>query len=134
MLCPSGPKSTSVTIPSSAGSGSLFPPVRGVFAKRRDRVPVLRDHDVLLQAHCLLQPWATGKGFDGEVHVGFDLGWIVHRVGTGDPHALVEREPYRVRELLKRNATVLVVVVFGEFLRNVGGCIAGLHLLDSRVE
>src|SRR5215212_1486284 len=39
-----------------------------------------------------------------------------------------------MRELLERNAAVLVVVVFGEFLRNVGSCIAGLHLLDGRVE
>src|SRR5215210_2868635 len=113
---------------------SLFPPVRGVLDERRDRVPVLRDHYVFFEAHALLQPWATGEGLYGEVHVGFDFGRVVERVGTGDPHPLVERESYRVCELLERNAAVLVVVVFREFLRNVGGRIAGLHLLDGRVE
>ena len=70
----------------------------------------------------------SGEGFDGEVHVLFDLGGILQRVRARHPHAFVQRDADAVRELLQRHGAVFVVVVFRERLGDVRGGVSGLQL------
>src|SRR5947199_7321287 len=45
----------------------------------------------------------SGERLDGEVHVLLDLRRVFERVRARDPHALVQRDPDAVRELLQRD-------------------------------
>ncbi len=78
-------------------------------------------------------PGWPGEGLAGEVHVLLELDRILERVGARDPHALVQREADRVRELLERDGAVFVVGVLRELGSNVGGGVARLHHLDRAV-
>src|SRR5215207_5282153 len=100
---------------------------------REQHGTVLRHEQVLLETHGLLEPRMPGERLAREVHVLLQLDRIVERVRARDPHALVEGESDRVRELLERDRPELVVGVRRELRGDVGRRVPRLHLLDRGV-
>src|SRR3981081_3085269 len=49
----------------------------------------------------------SGEGFDGEVHILFDLRREFHRIRSRHPHSFVQRDADTVRELLQRHGSYL---------------------------
>ncbi len=53
-----------------------------VLHQGKDHRPFRRDQHIFLQTNGLLQTWMPGEGLDGKVHVLFDLGRVVERIGA----------------------------------------------------
>src|SRR6266478_4974127 len=74
-----------------------------------------------------------GEGFNCEVHILFNFGWILQRIGTRDPHAFIQCQADAVSELLQRDRLIFVVVVLGKGSSHVGRGIARAQLFQARV-
>src|SRR5687768_12963767 len=75
----------------------------------------------------------TGERFNGEVHVLLDFGRILHRVRARYPHPFVQRDADAVGELLQRDGSVGVVIVFRELLGDIGRRVARLQLFEAGI-
>src|SRR5574341_1246593 len=104
-----------------------------VFHLRENDWSLFRDQHILFQSRGLLQSGMPGKGLNRKVHVLFDLGGVVERIGTRHPHTFVERESDAVSKLLEGDCAILVVVVLGKWTDNVGGGFAGPQIFNARV-
>src|ERR1700736_4123664 len=71
-----------------------------VFHHGEDDGAFAGNEHVLFKTRRLPQAGMTRERLNGEIHVLFDLGWILERVGARHPHAFIERQADAVRELL----------------------------------
>src|SRR5487761_1637613 len=80
--------------------------------QREHHRPIRRHQNILLQPRRLLETRMPRKRLDGEVHVLLDFRRVLERIGAGNPHALISRQPDAMRKLLQRHRPVFVIVVF----------------------